>query len=139
CEGFSILPSKRTLEQATVSVRLHALFASEDFSFREFQLHPVAAETEVNEADILGTADSLSEPRLGTPSSNRFKALLGLPWPRRLARAALQIKRIRSWEKKCAHLADAEMRQAGQRLRGRARGGESLDKILPEAFGLVCV
>ena len=30
-------------------------------------------------------------------------------------------------------------RRPGLQLRGRARGGESLDKLLPEAFGLVCV
>src|SRR5262249_31890304 len=41
----------------------------------------------------------------------------------------------KEWEK----LTDSEMRLAGQRLRGRARGGESLDALLPEAFGLVCV
>src|SRR5205085_9454224 len=34
---------------------------------------------------------------------------------------------------------DIEVRQRGMQLRGRCRGGESLDKILPEAFGLVCV
>ena len=58
---------------------------------------------------------------------------------RRLARAALMIEPIRHWEKEFSLLSDAELRQRGLRLRGRARGGESLNRILPEAFGLVCV
>src|SRR5206468_9285899 len=67
-------------------------------------------------------------------------ALFGLPSQRRLARAALQIDKIRYWEKEFSRLADAaELKQTGLRLRGRARGGESLDRLLPEVFGLVCV
>src|SRR5207253_975533 len=71
--------------------------------------------------------------------SNHLKALFGAPSQRRLARAALQIERVRYWEKQFDRLSDAETREAGLRLRGRARGGESLDRLLPEAFGLVCV
>jgi preprotein translocase subunit SecA len=77
--------------------------------------------------------------RLGWGVVNRFKALLGLPWQRRLGWAALQVPRARYWEKKFEHMPDEELRAVGRRLRGRARGGESLDAILPEAFGLVCV
>jgi preprotein translocase subunit SecA len=62
-----------------------------------------------------------------------------LPAQRRLARAALQIDRIRQREKEFSRLNAAELRLAGLHLRGRARGGEALDKLLPEAFGLVCV
>jgi preprotein translocase subunit SecA len=36
-------------------------------------------------------------------------------------------------------MTDAEILKRGARLRGRARGGESLDVMLPEVFGLVCV
>ena len=43
------------------------------------------------------------------------------------------------WERKYEHSSNEELRSAGLRLRGRARGGESLDRMLPEAFGLVCV
>jgi preprotein translocase subunit SecA len=68
-----------------------------------------------------------------------MKALFGLPSQRRLARAALQVDRIRHWEKEYSRLNDAELRQRGLQLRGRARGGESLERLLPEAFGLVCV
>ncbi|HMC65248.1 MAG TPA: preprotein translocase subunit SecA [Gemmataceae bacterium] len=77
--------------------------------------------------------------RLGPAWLNASKALLGLPSQRRLARAALQVNKIRSWESEFNRLADADLKQAGLRLRGRARGGESLDRLLPEAFGLVCV
>ncbi len=65
--------------------------------------------------------------------------MFGLPSQRRLARAALAIDRIRYWENEYTRLNDVELRQRGLQLRGRARGGESLDRLLPEAFGLVCV
>ncbi len=74
--------------------------------------------------------------RLGGYLTNLLFSVAGLPWQRRLAWAALQVPRIRHWEKKATALTDDEMRLAGLRLRGRARGGESLDDLLPEAFGL---
>jgi preprotein translocase subunit SecA len=77
--------------------------------------------------------------RLGGRLKNALVALLGPPWSRRLARGALMVPRIRYWERKLDKLSDAELKTTGLRLRGRARGGESLDKLLPEAFGLVCV
>jgi preprotein translocase subunit SecA len=77
--------------------------------------------------------------RLGLRWRNGLVALLGAPWQRRLARAALYVPRIRFWEQKFADLSDADLKVTSLRLRGRARGGESLDKLLPEAFGLVCV
>jgi preprotein translocase subunit SecA len=77
--------------------------------------------------------------RFGQRWVNQLKALFGPPSQRRLARSALWIDRVRSWEKEFERLSDAESREAGLRLRGRARGGESLDKLLPEAFGLTCV
>jgi preprotein translocase subunit SecA len=49
------------------------------------------------------------------------------------------VPRIRSWEKQFDSLSDPELKTTGQKLRGRARGGENLDKLLPEAFGLACV
>src|SRR5439155_670422 len=33
---------------------------------------------------------------------------------------------------------EGELKAVAARLRGRARGGENLDKMLPEAFALVC-
>jgi preprotein translocase subunit SecA len=77
--------------------------------------------------------------RLGSRAFNHFKALFGLPWQRRLARAALQVDKIRYWEAEYTRLSDAELKVKGLQLRGRARGGESLNSLLPEAFGLVCV
>jgi preprotein translocase subunit SecA len=77
--------------------------------------------------------------RFGPRWLNRLRALFGLPWQRRLARAALYIDRVRFWENEFHRLSDAEVKQRGQQLRGRARGGETLDHLLPEMFGLVCV
>ncbi|HLJ92739.1 MAG TPA: preprotein translocase subunit SecA [Gemmataceae bacterium] len=82
---------------------------------------------------------ALNVGRLGLRSVNFLKAMFGLPSQRRLARAALAIDRIRYWENEFTRLNDVELRQRGLQLRGRARGGESLDRLLPEAFGLVCV
>src|SRR5262245_48974204 len=77
--------------------------------------------------------------RLGSAASNRLKATVGMPWQRRLARAALLIEPIRRWEAEYLQLNDDELRANAARLRGRARGGENLDRLLPEAYGLVCV
>jgi preprotein translocase subunit SecA len=77
--------------------------------------------------------------RLGPRWLNELLAVVGLPWQRRLARAAVKIPRIRYWERKYDRLSDAELRTNGLRLRGRGRGGETLDQLLPEAFAIVCV
>jgi preprotein translocase subunit SecA len=69
----------------------------------------------------------------------RLKAVLGGPAQRRLARAILYVPAIRSWEEQYSRMTDPELKQVSARLRGRARGGEALDRLLPEAFGLVCV
>jgi preprotein translocase subunit SecA len=81
-----------------------------------------------------------SQPgRLGLPWKNQVVAQVGPPWKRRLAWAALQIDRIRRWEAEFDRFDSGEIRARSLKLRGRARGGESLDKLLPEAFGLCCV
>src|SRR5438045_1635662 len=77
--------------------------------------------------------------RMGPRAFNRFRALFGLPWQRRLAYAALQVDAVRHWEAEYDKLDDAALRKTAAKLRGRARGGESLDKLLPEAFGSACV
>ena len=77
--------------------------------------------------------------RFGARWWNRCKALVGTPTKRRLAYAALQVPHVRYWEDQFSKLADAEIKHKGQQLRGRARGGESLDHLLAEVFGLVCV
>lgn len=80
-----------------------------------------------------------SEARLGNRWSNHFQALFGPPSRRRLAAAALRIDAIRHWEQEFSRLSDGALVQLGRRLRGRARGGEALDRLLPEAFAAVCV
>ena len=83
---------------------------------------------------------NLSQPgRVGSRWWNHVRALFGPPSKRRLARGALQIDKIRHWEAEFVKLSDSELKQRGLQLRGRARGGESLMKLLAEAFGLVCV
>ncbi len=77
--------------------------------------------------------------RLGPRWLNHLRAWTGWPWEQRLARAALMVPRIRFWEKNYQSLTEAELKEGGRHLRGRARGGEHLDKLLPEAFGLVSV
>jgi len=68
---------------------------------------------------------------------NWLKRLFGTPGQRRLARGALAVKAIRYWEKQYTKLSATEILQTAQQLRGRARGGESLDGLVPEVFGLV--
>ena len=77
--------------------------------------------------------------RFGPRWWNHLKAWFGTPSRRRLAYAALQVGPIRYWEEEFNKLADADITHKGMQLRGRARGGESLDHLLPEVFGLVCV
>jgi preprotein translocase subunit SecA len=97
------------------------------------------ASSPVLESAPESTLRASGRKRLGSASVNFFKMLLGTPSKRRLARAALQVDRIRHWEAEYGRLNDLELKQQGLRLRGRARGGETLDHLLPEAFGLVCV
>ena len=77
--------------------------------------------------------------RLGSWLKNHIVSWIGLPWQRRLARAALYVPTIRRWEAEFDKLNDDELRTLGLKLRGRGRGGEDLDSLIPEAFGLVCV
>jgi preprotein translocase subunit SecA len=77
--------------------------------------------------------------RLGTLWKNQFYRLFGSPSERRIARAALFVDQIRCHEGEFSKLSDEELKAKGLRLKGRARGGESLDRVLPEAFAAVCV
>ncbi|MFO0807818.1 MAG: preprotein translocase subunit SecA [Gemmataceae bacterium] len=77
--------------------------------------------------------------RLGPMAFNQVKALVGPPRSRRFGKAAKLIPAIRYWEGEFSKLSDEDLKKSAHRVRGRARGGESLDKLLPEAFGLVCV
>lgn len=90
----------------------------------------------------INTAKWKGEPvhkRIGPSAVSMFYSLFGSPAKRRLARAALQIDRIRHWEQEHSRLSENDLRTAAVKLRGRARGGESLDHLLAEAFGMVAV
>lgn len=77
--------------------------------------------------------------RLGPRWLNRLRALFGPPSQRRLARAALQIEPIRYWAGHFENANDNELRQTALQLQARARGGMALDRLLPEAFAVVCI
>lgn len=102
----------------------------------------------MNTSPVLSSASPVvAAPQVRLGATNRFgprwlnylKAWFGPPSSRRLAYASLQIGAIRYWEKEFSKLSDADIAKRGAQMRGRARGGESLDRMLPEAFGLVCV
>ncbi|HVK16619.1 MAG TPA: preprotein translocase subunit SecA [Fimbriiglobus sp.] len=76
--------------------------------------------------------------RLGPDWLNRVRAAAGAPWKRRLAHAALVIPRVRAFERQFLPLNDEDLRKASMRLRGIARGGVKLERLIPEAFGLCC-
>ena len=76
--------------------------------------------------------------RLGPDWLNLLRARAERPWKRRLARAAVMIPRIRHYERLYLTLTEEDIRKTSMRLRGRAKGGEALDKLIPEAFGLAC-
>lgn len=91
-------------------------------------------------AGLIGGESPLNRTdRLGPRWLNQVKALIGLPAQRRLAQAALLIEAIRHHECEYEKLNDGELRQRALALRGRARGGEALDRLLPETYGMVCV
>ena len=76
--------------------------------------------------------------RLGPNWLNLLRARAERPWKRRLAKAAVMIPRIRHYERLYLTLSEEDIRKTSMRLRGRAKGGEGLDKLIPEAFGLAC-
>ncbi|MDY3560641.1 preprotein translocase subunit SecA [Gemmata sp. JC673] len=77
--------------------------------------------------------------RLGSWSVNSAVSRVGTPWTRRLAKAALMIPKIRYYEKLHADVSDEKLIELSMELRGKARGKWDLDKLLPEAFGLVSI
>jgi preprotein translocase subunit SecA len=77
--------------------------------------------------------------RLGSLPHNMVQARIGLPWRRRLAKAALFIPKVRYWEDQFINFSDDEMLRKSMELRGKARGKWDIDALLPEAFGLVSV
>jgi preprotein translocase subunit SecA len=102
-------------------------------------LNTAGATAEAAPAKAHGKVPANNTRSLGPLWQNYLKAALGLPWQRRLGRAAVLVPRVRYWEKQFDRLTDVDLRTTSQRLRGRARGGESLDRLLPETFGLCVV
>ena len=87
-----------------------------------------------------GKLESLNRTdRFGSQWKNQLVSWFGSPWDRRLAYAALQVPKIRHWESEFDKLTDFEILEISKKMKGRARGGESLDKMLPEAFGLASI
>ena len=76
--------------------------------------------------------------RLSVAGGNGVMAAVGMPWTRRLSKAALLLPRIRHFEAQYLDLDDEALKQVAVRLKGRARGGATLDGMIPEGFGLAC-
>lgn len=67
----------------------------------------------------------------------RILALMGGPVQRRIAKWSSLLPLISSFEPQLIHLSDDELRKRSLSLRFRAKSGERLDALLPEAFALV--
>lgn len=96
----------------------------------EVVLHPAHEPAKPKIANVPG--------RLGSELWNRINAVVGLPWKRGLSQAMLMVPQIRRFEEQYLPLNDEDVRAVSMKLRGRARGGTKLDKLIPEAFGLAC-
>src|SRR5437764_14705979 len=79
------------------------------------------------------TRAKLSVP---TGISARLQRLLGGPAGRQIARWALFLPKIEAHERQLAELDDDQLRKESLALRYRAKSGESLDRLIPEAFAL---
>jgi preprotein translocase subunit SecA len=67
----------------------------------------------------------------------RWQALSGNTAQRKLARWAVILPKIASFEPELQKLNDQELRKRSLSLRYRAKAGEPLEKLLPEAYALV--
>ncbi|MCS6865294.1 MAG: preprotein translocase subunit SecA [Gemmataceae bacterium] len=97
------------------------------------------AETLPYAEEVSGQTIANVPGRLGSRSRNMVLARIGWPWQRRLAKAALLIPRIRYYEDLFRDYSDEKLLAKSMQLRGQARGKWDLNKLLPEAFGLVSV
>lgn len=75
--------------------------------------------------------------RLGSPFLNQVQQLAGPSHSGRIARYALLAHKVNDLEPELERLGDAELKDRSHRLRGRARQGEPLNRLLVEAFALV--
>lgn len=75
--------------------------------------------------------------QLGSGWLNRIRRYAGPTHAGRISRFALTVEKINALEKPFEKLSDEELLKRGQELRSRAKGGDSLNGLLPEAFALV--
>jgi preprotein translocase subunit SecA len=75
--------------------------------------------------------------RLGSLALNSVRSVIERPWKLRLARAALVIPKIRRCQEVYQSYAPDQLQAEARKLRGKARGGQNLDTLIPEAFGLI--
>ena len=68
--------------------------------------------------------------RLGTWPANVAVARVGLPWRRRLSKAALLLPKVRYYEKQFLAVSDDKLLDHSMQLRGKARGKWDLDTLL---------
>ena len=73
-----------------------------------------------------------------SPATQSGRSILPAnPLGNKIARWRARLPEITSWEPKCREFSDEQLRKQSLSLRYRARSGEKLDKLLPEAFALV--
>ena len=69
--------------------------------------------------------------------TNALKKIFGTRNDRELKRMGKVVKQINALEEGLQALSDDELKAKTQAFRDRVAGGESLDKLLPEAFAVV--
>ncbi len=74
--------------------------------------------------------------RLGPAWLNRVQGLAGPTHAGRLSRFALQAQKINAMEPELERLSEVEFKARAEALRQKARQGDSLNGLLPEAFAL---
>ena len=75
--------------------------------------------------------------QLGSNWLNRVRRYAGPTHAGRISRFALLVEKINALEKLYEALSDEQLLKRGQELRSRAKGGDSLNGLLVEAFALV--
>lgn len=66
-----------------------------------------------------------------------LKKIFGTAQDRTVRRYTKIVKRVNEWDEKYKALSDDEVRQKSQEFKNRLSQGESLDQLLPEAYGLI--
>ncbi|HSX12755.1 MAG TPA: preprotein translocase subunit SecA, partial [Rhabdochlamydiaceae bacterium] len=66
-----------------------------------------------------------------------LKKLFGTSQGRLLSKYSKLVKQVNQWEERFQALSDEELKQKTQEFRTRLSSGETLDQLLPEAYGVV--